>query len=321
MNSIHVPVLMNPVMELLDIHPEGLYADLTVGDGGHSRAIAEKLTSGRLISLDRDASALERAESRLSDLSGKITFVKDNFKNIAAVLNRLEAGPLDGILVDLGISRYQLTTPGRGFSIINDGPLDMRMDREEPKSAADLVNTLTASELERIFKEYGEERFAARIARAIAERRRSRKFSTTADLARLISEVKPKLPSYKQRIHPATQSFQALRIAVNHELEGLEEFCSEAIARLAGGGRLLVITIHSLEDRIIKRCFQLAAGKCICFKPADMCSCHRIKLVEILTRKPVKPGEEEISENPASRSAKLRAVKKIKRSRQGGDLK
>ena len=320
MENIHIPVLMNPVMELLDIRPECSYADLTAGDGGHSAAIAEKLTTGTLLSLDRDADALERAKSRLSACEGKITFVHDNFKNFSAVLDRMDIGLLDGILVDLGISRYQLTTSDRGFSIMNDGPLDMRMDRRETLSAADLVNTLSAQELEGIFRNYGEERFAKRIARAIVERRRSKKFSTTSDLARLVGEAKPKIPSYKQRIHPATQAFQALRIAVNHELDGLETFCSEAIERLAEGGRLLVITFHSLEDRIIKRRFQLEAGRCICFKPADMCTCHKIKKVEILTKKPVKPEDAETAANPAARSAKLRAVKRVGPVRKGGDL-
>ena len=233
----------------------------------------------------------------------------------------MEINSLDGILVDLGISRYQLTTAERGFSIMNDGPLDMRMDRGGKKSAADLVNELSAKELESIFREYGEERFARRISEAIVDRRRSGLIETTSELALLVSQAKPKIPDYKKKIHPATQTFQALRIAVNRELEGLGEFCTEAISRMAEGGRLLVITFHSLEDRIIKRRFQLEAGRCICFRPADMCTCHKIKRIEILTKKPIIPDENELRNNPAARSAKLRAVERIKESGNRGEVR
>lgn len=321
MENKHIPVLMDPVMELLDIRPGCSYADLTAGDGGHTASIASRLEAGRIIASDRDASALDRARANLSSYGDRITFVHGNFKNIFPVLDRLKVSSLDGILVDLGISRYQLTTADRGFSIMNDGPLDMRMDRSEPESAADLVNRLSAVELEAILKDFGEERFARRIANGIVERRRSKKFSTTSELADLVVRVKPKLPAYKQRIHPATQTFQALRIAVNRELEGLGEFCSEAIERLSKDGRLLIITFHSLEDRIIKRQFQLEAGRCICFKPADMCRCPRIKKIDILTRKPIIPDEDEVRNNPAARSAKLRAVKRIKEARNQGEIR
>ncbi len=312
---------MDPVMELLDIRPEHSYADLTAGDGGHTAGIAERLKGGLLISIDRDSSALERAQARLSAFGDRIRFVHDNFKNLPAVLDRMEVSSLDGILVDLGISRYQLTTAERGFSIMNEGPLDMRMDQGQKKSAADLVNGLSAKELETILKEYGEERFARRISEAIVDRRRSGLFKTTSELAQLVTRVKPKIPAYKKRIHPATQTFQALRIAVNRELEDLGVFCSEAIDRLAGGGRLLVITFHSLEDRIIKRRFQLEAGRCICFRPADMCTCHRIKRIAILTKKPIIPDEDEVRNNPAARSAKLRAVKRVKPSGNRGEVR
>lgn len=321
MENIHIPVLMDPVMELLDIRPEHSYADLTAGDGGHTAEIAERLKGGLLISFDRDISALERAQARLSTFGDRIKFVHDNFKNLPAVLDRMEVSSLDGILVDLGISRYQLTTAERGFSIMNDGPLDMRMDQGQKKSAADLVNGLSAKELETILKEYGEERFARRISEAIVDRRRSGLFKTTAELAQLASRVKPKIPAYKKGIHPATQTFQALRIAVNRELEDLGVFCSKAIDRLAEGGRLLVITFHSLEDRIIKRRFQLEAGRCICFRPADMCTCHRIKRIDILTKKPIIPDEDEVRNNPAARSAKLRAVKRVKPSGKRGEVR
>ena len=312
---------MDPVMELLDIRPEHSYADLTAGDGGHTAGIAERLKGGLLISIDRDSSALERAQARLSAFGDRIRFVHDNFKNLPAVLDRMEVSSLDGILVDLGISRYQLTTAERGFSIMNEGPLDMRMDQGQKKSAADLVNGLSAKELETILKEYGEERFARRISEAIVDRRRSGLFKTTSELAQLVTRVKPKIPAYKKRIHPATQAFQALRIAVNRELEDLGIFCSEAIDRLAEGGRLLVITFHSLEDRIIKRRFQLEAGRCICFRPADMCTCHRIKRIDILTKKPIIPDEDEVRNNPAARSAKLRAVKRVKPSGNRGEVR
>ncbi len=321
MENVHIPVLMDPVMELLDVRPEGSYADLTAGDGGHTAAIAERLKGGRLIACDQDSSALSRARTRLSSFGDRIDFVHTDFKKLSTVLDSLNVPSLDGILVDLGISRYQLTTAERGFSIMNDGPLDMRMNQDAGQSAADLVNKLPAKSLERILKDYGEERFARRISEAIVERRRSGEIRNTSELADLVVKAKPKLPAYKQRIHPATQTFQALRIAVNHELEGLELFCATAIDRLSEGGRLLVISFHSLEDRIIKKQFQLEAGRCICFKPADMCICHRIKKVEILTRKPIIPNAEELNINPAARSAKLRAVKKLKESRNGGEIR
>lgn len=312
MENVHIPVLMGPVMELLDVRPECSYADLTAGDGGHTAAIAERAKGGLLIACDQDSSALARARSRLSAFGDRIIFVHSNFKNLASVLDSMNIPFLDGILVDLGISRYQLTTAERGFSIMNDGPLDMRMDQGAEQSAADLVNRLSAKNLEKILKEYGEERSARRISEAIVERRRSGNIRTTSELAELVVKVKPKLPAYKQRIHPATQTFQALRIAVNHELEGLELFCETAIDSLSEGGRLLVISFHSLEDRIIKKQFQLEAGRCICFRPADMCTCHRVKRVEILTKKPVIPDAEELKINPAARSAKLRAVRRLK---------
>ena len=318
---MHIPVLMDPVMELLDIRPGHSYADLTTGDGGHTAEIAERLKGGLLIACDRDSYALQRAQTRLSAFGDRIKFVHSNFKNLPSVLDKFEIKSLDGILVDLGISRYQLTTADRGFSIMNDGPLDMRMDQSEPQSAADLVNELSAKELESILKEYGEERFARRISEAIIERRRSGKISSTSELAQLVERAKPKIPAYKQRIHPATQTFQALRIAVNRELEGLETFCSTAIDRMADGGRLLFITFHSLEDRIIKKRFQLEAGRCICFKPADMCTCHRIKRIEILTKKPIIPDSDEVRNNPAARSAKLRAAKRLIQSGTGGEVR
>lgn len=321
MENVHIPVLMDPVMKLLDLRPDGSYADLTVGDGGHSAEIASRLDGGLLIACDQDSSALSRARTRLSDFGDRINFVHTNFKDLASVLDGMNINSLDGILVDLGISRYQLTTAERGFSIMNDGPLDMRMDQGGSQSAADLVNKLSAKDLESILKSYGEERFARRISEAIVERRRSGEIKTTSELAELVVNAKPKLPAYKQRIHPATQTFQALRIAVNHELDGLEEFCATAISRLSEGGRLLVISFHSLEDRIIKKQFQLEAGRCICFRPADMCTCHRIKRIEILTKKPIIPDEDELRINPAARSAKLRAVKRPEGSGVGGEVK
>jgi len=312
---------MGPVIELLDLRPGCSYADLTAGDGGHTEGIAERLGEGKIIAVDRDRSALARAGERLARFGGRIRFVKDNFKNLSSIMEEAGIASLDGILVDLGISRYQLTTAERGFSIMNDGPLDMRMDRDEDPSAADLVNRLSAGDLERILRDYGEERFAARIAGAIVDQRRSGPFRTTSELAELVVKVKPRLPGYKHKIHPATQTFQALRIAVNRELEGLAEFCSEAIGKLAEGGRLLVITFHSLEDRIVKRQFQLDSGKCICFRPADMCTCPRIKKLEILTKKPITPDESEVRANPAARSAKLRAVRKLPSLRKQGDIR
>lgn len=307
---IHVPVLLKESLELLNVLPGGVYVDGTVGLGGHSRKILEALEgTGLLIGLDRDGEALEIARQGLGE-QRNLKLFRENFRNIPLLLERLEIEQINGCLLDLGVSSLQLDTPDRGFSFRGDGPLDMRMDRESRTTAADIVNRFSPQRLAEIFKELGEERQARKIANAIAEERRRKPFRTTRELADLVSEVKgPR--ARRRRIHPATQVFQALRIEVNQELEGLDSLLHEVVDRLVPGGRLVTIAFHSLEDRIVKRRFRLEEGRCICFRPPEICTCPRQKRVEILTPRPLRPSPLEAQQNPRSSSAKLRALEKL----------
>ncbi len=310
----HAPVLLNESIEALKVRPEGVYVDCTLGLGGHAREILRRLEgTGRLIAIDRDPESLEMARAQLSEMPGNLSTYRDNFKNLPLLLNNLGISGIDGCLVDLGVSRYQLTDPGRGFTFREGGPLDMRMDRDQKTSAADLVQRLNVQELTDLFREYGEEPEAARIARALVDERRHLRFRTTSELAEFVARVKKR----RSQLHPATLVFQALRIAVNQELEGLDRFLSRTIQCLSPGGRLVVISFHSLEDRIVKKTFQLEAGKCICFQPGDRCRCPRLKNVEILTRKPVTASGPELEDNPSARSAKMRAVERVSSENHG----
>lgn len=304
----HAPVLLEESIEALRVQPGGTYVDCTVGLGGHAREILRQMEGrGLLIAIDRDPETLELARTRLSDLIENLSLHRENFKNLPLLLNNLGISSINGCLVDLGVSRYQLTEPERGFSFRESGPLDMRVDRDQKTSAADLVQRLNVKELADLFRSYGEEPEAARIARALVEERRHTRFRTTSELAEFVARIKKRRSS----LHPATLVFQALRIAVNQELEGLDRFLSRTIQCLKPGGRLVVISFHSLEDRIVKRTFQLEAGKCICFQPGDRCRCPRIKNVEILTRKPVTASGPERESNPSARSAKMRAIERV----------
>jgi len=305
----HVPVLASEAVDLLNVQPGGTYVDCTVGAGGHSERILHKLAGkGRLIALDRDTDAIAMARDRLSGYQTLLALHHENFKNLSLVLKNLGIDSIDGCLVDLGISSHQLSSPGRGFSFRKDGPLDMRMDPEQRLKAEDLVNRLSEHELSDLFRRDGEERYAKKIARTIVETRRQNRIRSTLELAGLIEAVKGRHRG--TQIHPATQVFQALRIQVNQELEALDIFLSEAISLLRPRKRLVVISFHSLEDRIVKRTFQLESGKCVCFRPGELCSCPRTHNVKILTRKPVIPSQQEIERNPRARSAKLRAVER-----------
>ncbi|HXK59412.1 MAG TPA: 16S rRNA (cytosine(1402)-N(4))-methyltransferase RsmH [Acidobacteriota bacterium] len=309
MSVEHTPVLLREVVQLLNVHPGGIYVDCTVGLGGHTEAILEKLEGrGRVIGIDRDREALAEARRRLARFSN-VELYHSNFKNLPLILTRLLVDSIDGCLADLGVSAMQLTSPERGFSFREAGPLDMRMDTEQKTSAAQLVHELTEDQLTDIFRRYGEEPAARKIAAAIVAERRVKRIQTTSELAALVERVKGRRPG--SRIHPATQVFQALRIEVNQELAGLEEFLETAIERLRPSGRLVVISFHSLEDRIVKQLFQKKAGKCVCFRPAGACTCPRIEMVRILTKKPIVPSGEETAANPRSRSAKLRAVERM----------
>ncbi|MBI5177823.1 MAG: 16S rRNA (cytosine(1402)-N(4))-methyltransferase RsmH [Nitrospinae bacterium] len=301
----HEPVLLGDVLRVLDPRPGGLYVDCTLGGAGHAAAILEKAGEGaRLIGLDRDAQALERSGKRLGAFGGRVELHCERFENIGAVL----AGRMpDGILMDLGVSSFMLDDPARGFSFRADGPLDMRMDRSQELTAATIVNTWSAEELATVFRTFGEERHAGRVARRIVREREKEAIVTTLRLADIVSSVVPK---GKFRIHPATRVFMALRIAVNGELDRLEEALLTAVDLLVPGGRLAVITFHSLEDRIVKQTFARLAKGCVCPPRLPVCVCGKKARVKPVTKKPVGPTDEETARNPRARSAFLRAVQK-----------
>ena len=291
---VHQPVMVTEVLEALAVKPEGIYLDGTVGGGGHARAIASRLRTGMLIGLDCDPNALEVARVQLQEFADRVTLVHANFARLDRVLDELNIRSVDGILLDLGVSLTQLDTAERGLSFRLEGPLDMRLDPTQELTAADLVNSLAEHELIKIFRDYGEERWAARIAKNIVRERRAHPIGTTSELVKVIERSIPAAVRYKSRIHPATRVFQALRIAVNNELENLQQALSVGFERLAPGGRLVVISFHSLEDRIVKRFFreQLKAGRA-----AQIWG-------------PLRPSSEECARNPRARSAKLRALMK-----------
>jgi 16S rRNA (cytosine1402-N4)-methyltransferase len=294
----HFPVMAQEVVEYLDPKPGEVFIDATLGMGGHSREIlARIMPGGVLIGIDRDKESLEKAGQSLCGFSQSCRLLHGNYANIDILLKDLSLHRIDGIVMDLGVSSVQLQDAGRGFSFQSDGPLDMRMDRTENVSAYDLVNALPEDEFSRILRDLGEERWHNRIARLVAERRREKPISTTRELAEIVFRAIPvRFRRSYYRIHPATRTFQALRIAVNKELEALQSSLEKMLQILSTGGRLCVISFHSLEDRIVKHSFRKAAGE----------GC-----IEILTRKPVTPRESELQQNPASRSAKLRAAKRL----------
>ena len=306
----HDPVLYHEVLEFLRVRPGGVYIDCTTGLGGHSEGILKRLQgSGRLIALDRDSESLQQARTRLGAQFENFSVHHENFKNLPSVLATLEIQSIDGCLVDLGMSSFQLDSGERGFSFQQEGPLDMRMDRDLELTANQLVNELPEERLAEVLWRYGEEKAARKLAAAIVALRRRAKLRTTTELADLVERVKGRPRG--SRLHPATQVFQALRIEVNQELSGLEQFLAEVVQILKPGGCLAVIAFHSLEDRIVKQTFQRAAGKCICRRRPEFCDCPRLEEVLILTKKPVTPPPSEVQLNPRARSAKLRAVQKL----------
>jgi 16S rRNA (cytosine1402-N4)-methyltransferase len=296
------------VLEFLEPHAGGIYLDGTLGGGGHARLILEAAPAARLIGIDRDPAAIARATEILAPWSGQISLHQQTFDCAAEVVAGLGVEGLDGMLLDLGVSSHQLDTADRGFSFRFDAPLDMRMNPQEGLTAADLVNGLAESQLAEIFFRYGEERYARRIARNIVAQRVERPFLRTFELAELVRRCVPKTKSL--RIDPATRVFQALRIAVNAELEQVEKGVTQGIRLLKPGGRLVVISFHSLEDRIVKQIFRQAATACVCPPRMPVCRCGRTPDVELLTRKGLKAQETEIEFNPRSRSAVLRAVRR-----------
>ena len=310
MEFVHRSVLLLPTVEALAVRPDGIYLDGTLGGAGHSYEIASRLTTGRLIGLDRDETALAAAGARLAPFAGRVTLVHSNFADLAQVLDSLEIPAVDGMLFDLGVSSPQLDDAERGFSYMQDAPLDMRMDRTAGLTAYEVVNTWPEAELKRILYTYGEERYAPRIAAAIAARRTERPIATTLELADLIRSAMP-AQALREKQHPAKRSFQAIRIAVNDELGAVERMLASAIDRLNPGGRLAVITFHSLEDRIVKTAFQEAARGCTCPKDFPVCVCGKKPKVKLITRHPIVADQVELAENPRARSAKLRVAEKL----------
>jgi len=306
----HIPVLFNEVLEGLRCERPGLYIDCTIGAGGHARGILNASPENRLIGIDWDEAAIAAASENLKEFGTRVTFVREDFSSIKRILEDLDIREVDGVLMDLGLSSIQLGSVERGFSFQMEGPLDMRMDRRKTTTAADLVNTLPPEELIRIIKTYGEERWAKRIAAAILEGRKKGPITTTRQLADIISSAVP--PYYRfGRIHPATKTFQALRIAVNRELERLDIAIKDAVGFLKKGGRICVISFHSLEDRIVKETFRSMEKGCICPRGTPYCVCGLKKTVTVLTRRPITPSFAEITTNPRARSAKLRVAEKI----------
>lgn len=306
----HVSVLLEECLNALNIKPDGIYADGTLGGAGHSSRIAARLTSGRLIGIDRDPVALKAAGERLESYKNNVTLVHANFCEIAQVLKEQGISGVDGILLDLGVSSPQLDDAKRGFSYMADAPLDMRMNSQDALTAKDVVNTWPREELRRILYTYGEERYAPQIASAICRRREEKPIETTLELVDVIRSAMPPA-ALREKQHPAKRSFQAIRIAVNDELGAVEKVMKDAIPLLNHGGRLAVITFHSLEDRIVKIAMADAAKGCTCPPSFPVCVCGKKPQVKLISRKPIIAGDKELEENPRSRSAKLRVCERI----------
>jgi 16S rRNA (cytosine1402-N4)-methyltransferase len=308
--SQHIPVMLEPVLELLHCKRDGVYVDGTIGGGGYTRAILDRgATEGVVVGMDWDEEAIGRVRERLRGYGERLILEKADFADIRSVLRKHGLETVDGIAVDLGVSSFQLDDSQRGFSFMQEGPLDMRMNRDLSYTAADLVNTLPERELADLIYRYGEERLSRRIARSIVAARKERRISDTRELAELVRRAVPKTKD-TFRIHPATRTFQALRIAVNGELDSLERFLPEALDLLKPGGRLCVVAFHSLEDRIVKETFRSWAQSCRCPRERAACVCEGKPLVRLLTKKALRPSPDEAERNPRARSARLRAVEK-----------
>ncbi len=311
MEFVHEPVMLAECIEALAIKPDGIYLDGTVGGAGHSLRIAERLAEGgRLIAFDKDGDALEAAGKRLAGYIDKVTFVRDDFANAERHLDALGVERLDGVLLDLGVSSYQLDNAERGFSYIKDAPLDMRMNREQHLDAREVVNGYGAEELERIFREYGEEKLARRIAERIVSERKKKPLETTLQLASLVAECYPERTRWKFG-NPAKRVFQAVRVEVNGELDGLFDSVTALARRLRKGGRMAVITFHSLEDRAVKTAFRQLSLSCVCPPDFPVCVCGKVKEVEVVNAKPITASAEELARNPRAESAKLRIIERI----------
>jgi 16S rRNA (cytosine1402-N4)-methyltransferase len=306
----HVSIMLEQCIDALNIKKDGIYVDCTLGGAGHSSEIIKKLSEkGMLIGIDQDKEALEAASKRLSAYKN-VRYVHNNFYNIEEILEELGVEKVDGILMDLGVSSYQLDNAERGFSYMKDAPLDMRMNRDDDFSASNIVNGYSEEDLYRIIRDYGEEKFAKRIAQFIVEKRKSGSINTTFELVDIIKSAIP-AKARREGPHPAKRTFQAIRIEVNKELAILNKTIEDGIKKLNVGGRMAIITFHSLEDRIVKTKYRGLEDPCTCPKDFPICICKKEPLIKVITRKPIEPTEEEVAENPRSRSAKLRVAEKI----------
>ena len=310
MQFSHKSVLLREAVDALNIRPDGIYVDGTLGGAGHAREICGRLTTGRLIGIDRDETALKAASERLAEFGGRAVLVHGNFENLKEILKSQGVSGADGMLFDLGVSSPQLDDAGRGFSYMADAPLDMRMDRSDTLTAYTVVNTWPREELRRILFQYGEERYAPLIAAAIERERGKKPIETTLELAEIIRNAMP-AQALREKQHPAKRSFQAIRIAVNDELNAVSSMMQQAVGSLNPGGRLAVITFHSLEDRIVKNAMAEAAKGCTCPPDFPVCVCGKKPSVRIVTKKPTEASEEELTDNPRARSAKLRVCEKL----------
>ena len=306
----HIPVLLKECIDGLNIKPEGIYVDGTLGRAGHSKEIVKRLTTGKLIAIDRDMKAIEEAGENLKEYKDKIIYVHSNFSRIGEILDDLSIDKVDGMLFDLGVSSPQLDDASRGFSYMSDGPLDMRMDESSPLTACDIVNGWSEGELKRILFDYGEERYAPRIARAIVKKREEKKIETTLELVEIIKSALP-AQALREKQHPAKRTFQAIRIAVNEELTSISKLLDTAMDRLNEGGRIAVISFHSLEDRIVKSAIASKEKGCTCPPEFPVCTCGFVQTMRSVNRKPILPTKEELERNPRSRSAKLRIAERI----------
>lgn len=306
----HFSVLLNECIENLNIKPDGIYVDGTLGLGGHSYQIASRLTTGRLIGIDRDPTAIERAGKRLEAFADRVTLVHGNFCDTASILDTLGIDKVDGLLYDLGVSSPQLDEIERGFSYMGDAPLDMRMNSNDTMTAAHIVNNFSEDQLNRIFWDYGEERYARRISAAILKHRGEKPVETTLELVDIIKSALP-APALREKQHPAKRCFQAIRIAVNDELGAVETMMATAPDKLRSGGRLCVISFHSLEDRIVKLGVERRENGCTCPREAPICTCGFVRTLKKVSRKPILPSAEELEINPRSRSAKLRVAERV----------
>ena len=310
MEFIHKSVLLDECIDSLNIKPDGIYVDGTLGGAGHSLEIVKRLDGGKLVAFDQDMDAIENARIKLAEYMDRVILIHSNFENLGEKLDENGITGIDGLLLDLGVSSYQLDTPERGFSYMHDAPLDMRMDKSLTESAWDIINRYSEGELSDIIRNYGEENWHARIAAFIVERRREKPIETTFELVDIIKAAVPR-KARDENLHPAKRTFQAIRIAVNRELDVIEKVIREATEKMNRGGVIAIITFHSLEDRIVKNVFRDLSAGCICPPEFPVCTCNTVAKLKLLTKKPIISSKEELEENPRARSAKLRCAVRL----------